>query len=329
LFLWHLTGIDPLFLRAYARGPCRTHHETLVRGWYGFGEGAFMAMGNITISNIIHSASVQLACAGVDDPAGNTCFLVGHALGLAQNKVEDHLDLVLSEKEMSTIASLIDRRAKRETLNRITGKTKFCDLYFATNEATLEPRPNSETIVRAIVKRVKRFSWFLGRRKSLRVLDLGTGSGCILLSFLHALPCATGLGIDLAPRAIEQARENARHLDLDARCAFQLNNWADGIEEQFDIVAFNPPYIPTADIPKLMPAVRNFDPIGALDGGEDGLDPYRTVIPYLPKLLKKDGLAGIEFGLGQTESIGRFLKDAGYRDVRLYSDDSVFIVRQM
>lgn len=289
-------------------------------------------MSRITVSDIMHSASLQLSCAGVDDPVGNTCFLVGHALDMPPNKVKGNLDRVLTEKEKDFLVSLIDRRAKRETLNRITGKTRFCDLFYATNEATLEPRPDSEIIVRAIVKRIKIFPWFLRRRKPLRVLDLGTGSGCILLSFLHYLPNATGLGLDLAPRAIEQASENAKRLGLDGRCEFKINNWADGVDELFDIIAFNPPYIPTAEIPTLMPAVRNFDPVRALDGGEDGLDPYRLVVPQLPKRLKKGGLVGIEFGVGQAESIALLLRQSGFTDINLYADfngiDRVLIARQ-
>ncbi len=286
-------------------------------------------MNNNTLSDIIHFASVQLACAGVDDPAGNVRFLAAHALGLGPREIDGQHDRVLSEEEKTSIVSLIDRRAKRETLNRITGKTEFCGLWFATNEATLEPRPNSEVIVRAIVKRIKAFPWFFRHRKRFRVLDLGTGSGCLLLSLLHALPNATGLGLDLAPRAIEQARENARILGLEARCDFKLNDWAEGIEEQFDIIAFNPPYIPTADVSKLMPSVCDFDPLSALDGGEDGLEPYRIVIPQLPKRLKKGGLAGIEFGLGQEEAVLALLKQAGYTDISLHRNARIFIVRQM
>jgi release factor glutamine methyltransferase len=281
----------------------------------------YTTMSNVTLFDIIHAASVQLASAGVDEPAANVRFLAGHALGLEPHEVKDHGKRVLSEKEEAAIVALIDRRAKRETINRITGKTKFCDLYFATNEATLEPRPDSEIIVRAIVQKIKRVPWLFRSRKAFRVLDLGTGSGCLLLSFLHALPNAMGLGVDLTPRALEQARENAKTLGLEARCEFRLNNWADGIEESFDIIAFNPPYIPTADIPTLMQAVRDFDPVNALDGGADGLDPYRIVIPQLPRL-----------GIRQTEEIGKLLRQAGFSDIGLCTDaygiDRVFVVRQ-
>jgi release factor glutamine methyltransferase len=280
----------------------------------------------------MHSAGVQLACGGVVDPVGNICVLVGHVLGLDPNKVNDHFDRVLTAKEEAAIVSLIDRRAKRETLNRIMGKAKFCGLSFGMNEATHEPRSDGEIMVKAIVKKIKTPLWFFRKRKPLRVLDLGTGSGCILLSLLHFLPSATGLGIDIAPRAVEQAWLNARQLGLDGRVEFRVNDWFTGIKEQFDIVSFNPPYIPTSDLPKLIPPVRDFEPRLALDGGEDGLDPYRIVIPELPKLLKKGGRAGIELGNKQTEAVEQLLKQAGYRDIKLWLDfrglDRVFIVRQ-
>lgn len=150
-------------------------------------------------------------------------------------------------------------------------------------------------------------------------------------SFLHSLPNATGLAIDLAPRTLEQAKENAARLGLQNRCEFRLNDWHTGLAEKFDIVSFNPPYIPKSDIPKLMPAVRNYDPILALEGGEDGLDPYRIVVPALPGLLKKGGYAGIELGDGQTDAVGNLLKKAGFADIELVTDfrgfERVFIVR--
>jgi release factor glutamine methyltransferase len=289
-------------------------------------------MSDTTISEVMNSAGVQLTCAGVEDPFLNVRVLVGHALGLAPDDVPNHKERVLTEEEISFIGSLIDRRARRETLNRIIGKGEFCGLWFQMNEATLEPRPESEIIVHAVLKKMKTLFWRFRSHKPLRVLDLGTGSGCILLSFLHALPNATGLGIDLAPRAIGQAQENAKRLGLEKRCEFRINNWDTGIEEKFDIVSFNPPYIPLSDGPKLMRAVRDYDPPLALYGGEDGLDPYRIVIPALPRLIKKGGFAGIELGDGQTDAVGLLLKKAGFTDIALSIDargfERVFVVRQ-
>ncbi|MDD4600959.1 MAG: peptide chain release factor N(5)-glutamine methyltransferase [Negativicutes bacterium] len=288
-------------------------------------------MSNITISDVMNSAVVQLACAGVEDPLLNIRVLVGHALGLKPNEVSSHAERVLTREEADLISSLIDRRAQRETLNRIIGKSEFCGLWFKTNEATHEPRTDGEILVRAVLKKAKPLFWRFRKRKPLRILDLGTGSGCILLSLLHALPNATGLGIDIAPRAIGQARENAERLGLANRCEFRINNWHTGIDEKFDIVSFNPPYIPSDDIPKCMRAVRDFEPILALDGGKDGLDPYRIVIPALPKLLKKGGYAGIELGDGQASDVAHLLRHAGFADIDLSYDfrgfERIFVVQ--
>ncbi|MDD4615822.1 MAG: peptide chain release factor N(5)-glutamine methyltransferase [Alphaproteobacteria bacterium] len=289
-------------------------------------------MPRVSISETVHSASLQLACAGVEEPLLNVRVLLGHALGIKPDSLRNHMDRALTEAEATLIASLVERRSKRETLNRIIGRGEFCGLWFELNEATLEPRPESEIIVRAILEKLGKPVWKSRIKKPLRILDLGTGSGCIMLSLLHNLPNATGLAIDIAPRAIKKAEENARRLGLNRRCAFRLNNWASGISEAFDILSFNPPYIPRSDIPKLQPAVRNYDPILALEGGEDGLDPYRTVIPSLPRLLKSGGFAGIELGDGQTNEVGRMLKQSGFTDISLYADfrgfERVFVVRK-
>jgi release factor glutamine methyltransferase len=135
------------------------------------------------------------------------------------------------------------------------------------------------------------------------LLDLGTGTGCLLLSLLHEWPEATGLGIDLAPRAVEQAQENARRLSLDTRAIFQEGNWLEGLTETFDLIVSNPPYIPAMDIDTLAPEVRQHDPSLALDGGKDGLDPYRHLIPLLPNFLNPNGATLFEVGLGQAEAV--------------------------
>lgn len=289
-------------------------------------------MGDKTISDLVNSSAIRLACAGVNDALSNVYYLMGYALGLAPRDVPRQSKRVLTESEAVLINSYIDRRSRRETLHRILGKGDFCGLWFGLNEATLEPRPESEIIVQAILKKIKHPFRPLRSRKPLRILDLGTGSGCILLSFLHFLPNATGLGIDMAPRAIEQAKKNAQQLGLDQRCEFRTNNWDTDINERFDIISFNPPYIPTSDMPLLMPAVRNFDPQLALWGGEDGMDPYRVVVPALPRLLKTGGIAGIELGDGQTTTICDLLKRANFSDIQLLTDfrgfDRVLIVQQ-
>ncbi|MGE3624534.1 MAG: peptide chain release factor N(5)-glutamine methyltransferase, partial [Bdellovibrionales bacterium] len=220
----------------------------------------------------------------------------------------------VTDEESKLIAYFIDRRAAREPVNRILGEREFWGLAFGLNEATLEPRPDSETVVESVLKRLP------DKKAILRMLDLGTGTGCLLLALLHEYPHASGLGVDIAPRAVEQARRNARRHGLSARAEFRVNNWADGIGEIFDLVVSNPPYIRHAEIAGLMPEVRDHDPHNALDGGEDGYEAYRLLIPRVAGLLKPGGLAVFEVGEGQAAEVCAMFRDAGYTGVATRND---------
>jgi release factor glutamine methyltransferase len=154
----------------------------------------------------------------------------------------------------------------------------------------------------------------------IRILDLGTGTGCLLLSLLHELPDATGLGIDIASRAVEQAEANAVALELAARAKFRIGNWLEGITETFDVVVSNPPYIAAGDIPKLMPEVREHDPRRALDGGADGLDAYRLLIPALPRVMNPGALAAFEVGQGQAATVADLFRHAGFSNIETRKD---------
>ena len=153
-----------------------------------------------------------------------------------------------------------------------------------------------------------------------RIIDLGAGTGCLLLALLHELPQATGLGVDIAPRAIEQATINAERLGLSGRAAFQVGNWLDGITGTFDLIISNPPYIAASDIPKLMPEVREYDPLAALDGGADGLDIYRHLIPQLSRFLNPDGFVVFEIGQGQAAAVSEMFRAAGFTGISAHKD---------
>jgi len=159
-----------------------------------------------------------------------------------------------------------------------------------------------------------------GGGAAIRILDLGTGTGCLLLTLLHELPNATGIGIDISPRAVEQAAQNAVALGLNTRTTFRTGNWLENITEKFDIIVSNPPYIPASDIPALMPEVRDFDPACALDGGDDGLAPYRHIIPQLPYFLKPQGLAAFECGHGQAQDIAHLFYTHKFAHIETHKD---------
>lgn len=255
----------------------------------------------------------QLTQAGVDTPELDTRLLIGEALSLEHADFVMHRAREITTEEQEQIEELITRRAAREPVARILGLREFWGLPFGLNEATLEPRPDTETIVELALA-------YAPQKDALRLLDLGTGTGCLLLSLLHELPHATGLAVDCAPRALEQARQNAERLGLETRAAFWLGSWFAGLDERFDLIVSNPPYIPTADLAELQAEVRLFDPAAALDGGSDGLAPYRLIIPALPRYLQEGGAAVFEVGIHQASDVATLMQEAGLNDITIKND---------
>ncbi|HEY0121993.1 MAG TPA: peptide chain release factor N(5)-glutamine methyltransferase, partial [Rhizobium sp.] len=202
------------------------------------------------------------------------------------------------------LARYRDRRLAREPVSRILGRREFWGLSFSVSEATLDPRPDSEVLVEEAIAA-------LDGCANPRVLDLGTGTGCLLLAILSDIAGATGIGVDISPEAVSMARVNALQLGLEHKAAFHQGDWMDGLDERFDLVISNPPYIPCADIVGLEPEVRTFDPQAALDGGADGLDAYRLLADGLGRVLKSGGMAIIELGAGQAEAVSGLFLAAG------------------
>jgi release factor glutamine methyltransferase len=268
------------------------------------------------LSAVLYRTQDALAQAGIDNPSLDTRLLVAHALGCEHVDLALEPERILTPEEIAKIDALIARRAKREPVARILGLREFWGLSFALNEATLEPRPDTEALVEVVLKSR---APSLGPRTPT-FLDIGTGTGCLLLALLHELPEATGLGIDIAPRAVQQARHNAGRLGLTTRASFRVNYWLEALGEMFDIIVCNPPYVASADIPSLMPEVRDHDPHEALDGGADGLDVYRFLIPQLPYFLNPSGLAVFEIGQGQAEAVTALFRTAGFTKTSVHKD---------
>ena len=212
----------------------------------------------------------------------------------------------------SRLAALLARRAAREPMARILGYREFWSLRFELSPATLDPRPDSETLIEAALAALP------DRARPYRVLDLGSGSGCLLLALLSELPCAWGLGIDRAESAVATARRNAAALGLVGRARFAVGDWAAAIAGEWDVILVNPPYIPASAIAGLMPEVAGHEPRLALEGGIDGLDAYRAVGPQIAGLLAPQGVAAVELGQGQAEAAAGIMMGAGLaiREVR-------------
>jgi release factor glutamine methyltransferase len=219
---------------------------------------------------------------------------------------------------------LLQRRAQREPLALILGYREFWSLRFTVSPATLIPRPESETLIEAALR------LFTDRSAPLRILDLGTGTGCLLLASLHEFPRAFGVGIDCAFPAVRLAQDNASSLGLADRSAFACADWAQPISARFNLILSNPPYIASAAIPKLMPEVARYEPRSALDGGAGGLEAYRTLIPGIPELLRPAGAAIVEIGAGQAAAVAGLAKLQGlttFFDVDLAGIPRVVILR--
>ncbi len=240
----------------------------------------------------------RLKLAGIEAPRREARLLLAFALGTNAAGL-----LARDEVDPQCYAAPLARRAAREPLAYITGHKEFWGLDFLTSPATLIPRPDTETLVEAVLD-----SGLAPRT----ILDLGTGTGCLLLACLHEFPAAFGVGVDLNPEAARLARKNAQHLGLADRTTFLAGSWASALNQKFDLVLSNPPYIESADIPDLMPEVAAHEPASALDGGADGLAAYEAIIADLPRILAPGGLAVLELGAEQAKSVGELAQKAGF-----------------
>jgi release factor glutamine methyltransferase len=265
------------------------------------------------VGEAISEVAGRLAGAGIGEARREARLLVAAATGLSDAAVVAYPERDLSDSERRRLTTLAERRAGREPISRILGWREFWSLQFAIGPDTLDPRPDSETLVEAALD-------FAGRVRPLEVLDLGTGSGCLLLAVLSELPQACGLGVDINPGALAVAAANARALGLAGRARFRQGNWGERIAERFDIVLCNPPYIPSGMISGLQPEVAGFDPPLALAGGADGLASYRQLAAWLPRLLAAGGRAFIEIGDGQADEVVPLLAGGGLRALGSRSD---------
>lgn len=245
----------------------------------------------------------------IDTPDLDARLLVGHAVGLDLTGLVLHADRPVSDDEVARAMALVDRRIAGEPVARIVGEKEFWGLPLRLAPETLVPRPDTETVVEAALAFVRRE----GRgREPLALLDLGTGSGAILLALLTELPAASGLGVDIAEGAARAARENAERLGLGGRARFAVADWLAGIEGRFDLVVSNPPYVRSAEIPELALEVRRFDPDMALDGGPDGLAAYRVIFGRLGAILADRGAAFVEVGADQAGSVAALAESLGF-----------------
>lgn len=256
----------------------------------------------------LQHAKQQLRDAKIDSWALDAELLLCHVLGqtrefLLRGEGE------LTKPQLQAFEAYIARRLDGEPMSLLLGKREFWGREFKVTRDTLAPRADSETLIEAVLEHI------CDKQMPLNIIDLGTGTGCLLLTLLAEFPNAKGVGVDISPAAIDVADENAKKLMLDARVLWFNQSVTEldmrVLADQFDVVITNPPYIPSADIALLQKEVAHYEPMLALDGGDDGLEAYQAFAPAIKQLLKQGGLAVIEAGIGQSDSIQAMMEGRG------------------
>lgn len=270
----------------------------------------------ITVRAALDALSLTLAEAKIEEPRRLARRILCHALDWPEASLITRDSECLPSEAATKARAMMVRAAQREPLSRIIGQREFFGLSFDLGADTLDPRPETEHLVDITLKH------FAGKtNEPLSILDIGTGTGAILLAVLSRLPQTRGLGIDIAPGAVAIAQQNAKRLGLDARARFLVCDLFPPPEDGwFDAILSNPPYIPSEDIPSLMPEVRAHDPLRALDGGADGLDFYRKLAEQAPQHLKSGGFLALEIGQGQADAVTALLQGAGFDDITVLQD---------
>ena len=255
------------------------------------------------MNDIFNYVVSRLANEKISSPRLEARMLFSYIIGVdAQDIIPTAIDLTSQQMQQ------LEERLQHKPLCKFLGTKAFYKYNFIVNEDVLSPRPDTEILVETAVEICQKLN-------AKRILDLGTGSGCVLLSILGELSGVEGAGLDISQSALDVARKNAKLLKMTERCRFTLGSWFDNtvdFGETFDVIVSNPPYIPSGDISGLDPEVKYFDPITALDGGADGLRDYRRIAEYAPKIMNAGGRLLLEFGAGQAQDVSEIFASMGW-----------------
>lgn len=258
-----------------------------------------------TFSSILAEAAEALSAAGLDEPRRRARWLVASSLDVSPTELLSHPERALERSAVERLRGSLARIVVGEPLSRVLGWREFWGLRVTLSADTLDPRPESETLVEAVLRRIP------DRSAPLSFLDLGTGTGCLLLALLSEFPAAVGFGVDIAAGAVMTARKNAAVLGFSDRTRFFVGDWGSALSGRFTVIVANPPYIASIALAGLPPEVRRYDPERAVDGGEEGLAAYRKIAEDLPALLVGGGIVAAEIGAGRALAVAAILKAGG------------------
>ena len=258
---------------------------------------------------VYKEGAARLRNSGVREAELDARLLLEYVCHTDRNTLLAHPEREVSEEERAKFLTLIERREKREPLQYITKEQEFMGLTFETSENTLIPRQDTECLVEEAMKNL---------HDGMAILDVCCGTGCILLSLLHYSNDCTGVGVDIDANAVSLAKKNAKNLGIDA--TFTVSDLFESVEGTFDLITSNPPYIPTKVIETLDPEVKDYEPMAALDGGEDGLTFYRLIAAKAKQFLKRGGMIFFEIGYDQGEDVCEIMKENGYRHIEVKKD---------
>ena len=258
----------------------------------------------MTLGALYREIRQKFRDAGLDTPELDARRIMSYALGCAPD--DPILKPDMQAASNASLDSAIARRLAHEPVSRIIGMRGFYGHDFIVTPDVLDPRADTETLVDAARRHLEKYA-----AKPCAILDVCTGTGCIPLSLISLFPHAHALGVDISAAALDVARQNAKRMGLDNRSEWRISDWVSGVEGTFDVITCNPPYIPAKDIASLAPDVRNYDPLLALDGGDDGLVPYRILFPQIRKFLRENGAAFFEIGINQSADVRKIAVDCG------------------
>jgi release factor glutamine methyltransferase len=257
------------------------------------------------VRDVLGAARTRLAEAGIETASVDARVLLEFALARPQVWLHANPEALIAAADLDRFEGLLARREQRQPVSQIVGRREFWSLSFDVTRDVLTPRPDSETLIEAVLEQLP------DRTAPIRILDLGTGTGCLLLTLLSEYGSATGVGIDVSPAALQVAARNGQKLGLDARVDWMLGQWDTQLDANFDVVISNPPYIESGALAALDRDVVDYEPHLALDGGADGLDAYREILTHMANVLAANGLLAFEIGEGQADAITALASGAG------------------